>query len=335
MDTYLYHIGVDVSKSKLDFVILERLSLKVLKHLQVENAEEGIFKIFKYLEYKEISIDSALFCSENTGIYTFPLTLALALRKADLWIIHAMEIKLSKGLVRGKNDKTDAKEIALYSIRHFDKLRLYKAPVQDIQKLKLLFAEREKTSKALMILNSTKENKDFSLATVFHPIEMLNLRIQNHIKAHRTEIELKMLEIIDRNCALSKHYKLITSIPGIGKMTAIYLVITTGNFSQFENWRRYACYAGIAPFDYESGSSLKRNARVHHLGNRKIKTMLRMCALTCLRHDTQLREYYKKKKDEGKHHRLILNNIKCKLISRVFAVIKRGTPFVNVKGFAN
>jgi len=335
MDTYSYHIGVDVSKSKLDFVILERLSLKVLKHLQVENAEEGISKIFKYLEQNEICIENALFCSENTGIYTFPLTLGLALRKADLWIIHAMEIKLSKGLVRGKNDKTDAREIALYSIRHFEKLRLYRAPVQDIQKLRLLFAEREKTSKALLILNSTKENKDFSSATVFHPIEMLNLRIVNQLKIHRTEIELKMLETIDRNCALSKHYKLITSVPGIGKMTAIYLVITTGNFSQFENWRKYACYAGVAPFEHESGSSVKRNARIHRFGNRKIKTMLRMCALTCLRHDTQLREYYKKKKNEGKHHSLILNNIKCKLISRVFAVVKRNTPLVDVNGFAN
>ena len=59
-----------------------------------------------------------------------------------------------------------------------------------------------------------------------------------------------------------------------------------------------------------------------------------MCAMTSMKYDAQLKQYYHKKKAEGKNPMLILNNIRCKLISRVFAVINRGTPYIDACKFA-
>jgi len=57
--------------------------------------------------------------------------------------------------------------------------------------------------------------------------------------------------------------------------------------------------------------------------------------MTSMKHDAQLKQYYQKKKAEGKNYMLMLNNMRCKLISRDFAVISRGTPYVDTHKFAN
>lgn len=90
--------------------------------------------------------------------------------KLDYWIIPAIEIKRSKGISRGKNDKADAKDIALYSIRNIDKLKLSTLPETAIQQLKSLYTEREKGMKSFKIFEATKENIDFMPKQVYKSI---------------------------------------------------------------------------------------------------------------------------------------------------------------------
>ena len=66
-----------------------------------------------------------------------------------------------------------------------------------------------------------------------------------------------------------------------------------------------------------------------------MKSILQMCTLVAVKHDPQLKEYYERKKDEGKNAMLVLNNVKCKIIGRVFSVIKRQTPYINTYKFAS
>lgn len=332
---YNFHIGVDVSKTKLDFAVVDRLLVKLIKHFVIPNTKEGILDLLETLTESGITNGEVLVCLENTGVYSRHLCSVLANEKIDHWIADGLEIKLSKGIVRTKNDRVDALEIAMYSIRNIDKLKLYSAPHTEIIKLKLLFAEREKATKALLLFKSTNENLLFFSEDTFRTVASLNLKIVNEIKAHCKSVESHMLEIVNRNELLDKQYKLITSVTGIGKITALYFIITTNAFNYFANWRKYACYAGVAPFEYRSGTSVLKNPKVHKFGNKKMKAMLRMCAMTAITRDAQIKVYYKKKMSEGKHSRLVLNNIKCKLIARVFAVVKRKTLFVNIHGFAN
>ena len=143
-----------------------------------------------------------------------------------------------------------------------------------------------------------------------------------------------MLEIIAMEEKLNSQYKLVTSIPGIGMQTAIYLLIATKGFEAFENWRQLACYAGVAPFPYQSGTSIRGRNKVHPLADKKLKSLLNMCAICAVRHDRELKAYYERKVKEGKSKMLVINNVRAKLLARVFAVINRGTPFVNTHKFA-
>jgi transposase len=334
MKNYLFYVGVDISKSKLDVVLLKKEEPNVTNHFIVENNLKGVNEIFKNLTKQKIDLSTVLFCCENTGVYTFPLSSSLSESNLDFWVVPAIEIKQSKGISRGKNDKADAKDIALYSVRNIDKLKLSTLPETAIQQLKLLFTEREKVMKSFKIFEGTKENVDFMPKQVYKSIKSINNKTVKFLKATLKDIEKEMKTIISDHFELKNQFELIKSVPGIGDKTAIYMLIVTKGFTAFDNARKLACYAGTAPFEHTSGSSIKGRTKVNHMADKKMKSILQMCALVAVKHDPQLKEYYERKKGEGKNAMLVLNNVKCKIIGRVFSVINRRTPYINTYKFA-
>lgn len=334
MKNYLFYVGVDISKSKLDVVLLKKEEPNVTNHFIVENNLKGVKEIFKNLKKQKIDLSSVLFCCENTGVYTFPLSSSLSESNLDFWVVPAIEIKRSKGISRGKNDKADAKDIALYSIRNIDKLKLSTLPETAIQQLKLLFTEREKVMKSFKIFEATKENIDFIPKEVYKSIVLINNKTVGFLKTTLRAIEKEMKKIISNQMELQNQFELIKSVPGVGDKTAMYMLVVTRGFTAFDNARKFACYAGTAPFEHTSGSSIKGRTKVNHMADKKMKSILQMCALVAVKHDPQLKEYYERKKREGKNAMLVLNNVKCKIIGRVFSVINRQTPYINTYKFA-
>ena len=188
--------------------------------------------------------------------------------------------------------------------------------------------------KSIHLFESSKENIGFTSKEVYKMVNSINLKTLNHLKKSLKELEAKMKEIIKNHTVLNQQFKLIQSVPGVGQQTAIYFLISTKGFNAFDSARKFSCYAGVAPFEYSSGSSIKGRTKVNHLADKKIKSLLQMCALSAIKCDPQLKEYYNKKKEEGKNKMLVLNNIRCKIIGRIFAVINRQTPYINTYKFA-
>ncbi len=130
---------------------------------------------------------------------------------------------------------------------------------------------------------------------------------------------------------IHKNYVLIRSVFGIGLINAVLFIIYSNNFQSFPNARKYACYSGIAPFENRSGTSIRGKTRVSHLANKRLKSNLSNGARSAVQNDPELRLYYDRKAKEGKEHGVIMNAVKFKLITRVFAVVNRGTPFVRMR----
>jgi transposase len=120
----------------------------------------------------------------------------------------------------------------------------------------------------------------------------------------------------------------LTSIPGIGRQNALNFILFTNNFKDFHSANHLACYAGVVPFPNQSGGTIKKD-RVSKLANHKLKKLLHMAAMSCIRAHGDLKEYYIRKVKEGKNKMLVINALRNKLAHRMFAVIKRQTPYVN------
>lgn len=145
----------------------------------------------------------------------------------------------------------------------------------------------------------------------------------SQIKAIETEIR----ETIKEDKDLKTSNELIQSIKGIGPIIGAYLIAFTDNFRKFDNARKFACYCGIAPFSNQSGKYVGKSS-VSHLANKKIKSILSNAVPMTVLYDPQLGRYKQAKLLEGKTKGIIMNNIKNKLIQRVFAVVKRQSPYV-------
>lgn len=326
-------IGVDVSKAKLDAVIMENAKPGNMIHMVVANTPKGISSVLFRISDLGIEKEQVLFCFEQTGVYSAPLCLFLEGQGIDFWMVPAIEIKKSKGISRGKNDKTDAKDIATYAITQIRKLKLTTVPEAVITELRSLLSEREKIVKAIALFKSTKEAKGFLPNAVITSTLKINNKTLMMLGKRLKEIDTAMRDLVRDHPLCNRQYELIVSVPGVGAQTGFYLIAFTRCFTAFSSWRRLACFSGIAPFPYESGT-IKRRTKVSPMGNRKLKALLTMAALSAKTWDKEIKGYYERKRKEGKHPLSIINAIKCKIIARVFAVINRDSPFVNTQKFA-
>lgn len=334
MKNYLYYTGIDVSKKTLDYCVLDAATSQVVLHGKIANDITGISKLFDTFSKRGMDITRMFFCFENTGVYSLGLHIYFSEHDLDCSEVPALEIKRSRGLRRGKSDTVDAKDIALYSIRNRDKLKISRVPSKEIMSLKILLSEREKTVEAIKSFCMGKENVGFVQEEVLEIWQEGNKNIIEELRRYLHEIEQKMEDVIKQTEELSRQQELLMSIPGIGKTIAVYVIIATRGFTSFSNARKFACYAGVAPFEYSSGASVRGKTRVSPLADKKIKALLHLAAINAIRSDKELKDYYQRKKKEGKHSLLVLNNVKFKLIGRIFAVVNRDAKFVNTLKFS-
>lgn len=331
---YQIIVGIDVSKAKLDYCISAAPGYSSYRFGLISNNEKGIRQLIDLFQKKDTDNHTVLFCLENTGVYSMPVCYWLQANNFDYWVIPALEIKKAKGISRGKSDKADAKDIAMYALTHLHQLKLSALPEQSFIELRLLLAEREKLVRAIGTFKMTSENKSFLPKDILKSVLANNKKTITLLQQQLNNLEKLILKIVDENPLLKQQSKLLQSVPGIGKQTSINLIAYTHAFSSFRNWRKFACYCGLAPFPFQSGSSIKGKTKVNHLANKKLKALLNMAALSAKRNDPEIRNYFERKVNEGKNKMLVLNAIRCKVISRAFAVIQRNSAFVNLNKFA-
>lgn len=326
-----HFIGVDISKEKLDLALLTDPGKLQFQDKVITNDFNGFDSILEWLEKNQINLKDCIFCMEHTGTYGLLFFAWLSHMKINFCVEPALKIKRSLGITRGKNDKVDARRIADYAFTQKLKLKQFLLPSDLLLQLKQLLTYREQLVRINSGLkNSIKNHCQYQrvsgLKSISEEIEEMIANHENRIK----RIDKQILELIKSNEGLWKNYKLITSVTGVALIIASHMLVTTNNFTSFNNGRQYACYSGIAPFPHESGISIRGKTRVSHLGNKRIKTLLSNGANSAVYWDSQLKKYYDRKRAEGKDHQLIINTIRCKLVNRVFAVVKRQIPYVKI-----
>ena len=278
---------------------------------------------------------SVFYCFENTGNYSLKLAIFLSDKSIDYVEENPLLIKRSVGIVRGKTDKLDLFMIARYAWLHREELVVSTVRDTELQELGRLLAFRDQLVRDRTgMINSFKELKSLlkspSTDTCCKSIKCSTAYITKQILV----LENRMKDLMKSEISLDKNFSLLNTIKGVGLVLGCQLLYHTSNFKRFENWRQFSSYCGTAPFEYSSGTSIKRRNRCHHIGDRKMKTLLTLASVSAIQCDSELKLYYKKKVAEGKPKMVALNNVRNKLLARVFAVIKRGTPYVELQQFA-
>lgn len=319
MDQFKFYVGIDVSKLWLDIAIYQPF-IGIVGRQQIANTAKEIRQFLKdVVADKKSPQKDFLFCLENTGKYcnTFLKTSALF----NVWMELPIQIKRSQGLLRGKTDQWDAERIAEYAYRFKDKAVLWQPTDKTLLELKDL-----QTKRSLLVKSQSQFNQENKKDPVFRkPIAALKKAIE--------QVEEKMEQLIMKDDRYKQQFELLKTVPGIGKQTAIALILVTKGFTRLTESRKLSCFAGLAPFPYISGSSVKGRTKISKMGDMKLKSLINLSAWNAIRAIPSLKEYYQRKVSEGKHKLSAINAVRNKLIAMALAVVKRNTPFVKEFSF--
>lgn len=324
MKNWDFTLGVDVSKNTLDVCCAE-----IKEHIQIKNGTEGFLQFKKWCRHFDIKIQRSFLVMEYTGGYEYKLIQFCETNNIPYTRIPGLAIKNSLGIARGKNDKVDAARIAQYGEEKHKSLCADKPLNVAIVKLKeLLHFRKRMVRENAGYKSSIKERRHMYGDNKKDIIVKLLEQKQKENVKKIASLELELVKLVTADEKMHTNYTLLTSIKGIGKINALMTIAYTENFVSFTNPRSYAVYVGVIPFDHSSGTSIKGRKRVSHIANKELKQELNQAARSAMEWDKEMK-IYGENKMKTKCYKVVLNNIKFKLILRMFAVVKKGEMYVD------
>ena len=316
-------IGADISKKSIDL-----FCHGLHEHLKIKNDVSGFKKMQLWLNDSELVKEDLVVVMEHTGYYSYHFEGFLHQNQVQFCKVSALAIKKSLGLVRGKTDKIDAQRIACYGYEKQDRLRMEMPVDAALQRLQILNSTRSLLVKQRSsLICAVKEYR--VILSEKDPIIQGQIRLIGELTIQIKSLEKRMKELLNKPGPIAENFRLLNGIKGIGLIVATATLIKTNNFTRFKNRKKFSCYCGSAPFEYSSGTSIKKKTRISHLADKTMKTLLTQSAKTAIQHDKELKEYYQRRTQMGKSKASTINVVRNKLIHRMFAVIKRQTPFIN------
>lgn len=323
MKKWSFTLGVDVSKNTLDIHCPE-----FNQYIRIKNGTEGFLQLIKWCKNLGIDLKKSFMVMEYTGGYEYKLLQFCESRSILYTRIPGLAIKNSLGIARGKNDQVDAARIAQYGEEKHKSLTADRPLNPVIIRLKELLSFRKRLVRENAGYMATVKERRHMYGE--NPKDIIVKKLLQKQKANIRDIqaiESEMMKIVAQNENINTNYNLITSIKGIGKVNGLMTIAYTENFTSFNNPRSYAVYVGVIPFDHTSGTSIKGKKRVSHIANKELKQELNQAARSAMEWDKELRSYGENKL-KTKCYKIVLNNIKFKLILRMFAVVKKGEKYV-------
>lgn len=303
------YFGIDISKEVFDV-----FDSKGNYH-QFENKYSGFKKYLKLLDQTSHSV------MEATGYYHYQLAYFLVENNQIVSVENPLSVKrfIQMKLSKIKTDKSDAKMIFKYAQQIQPKYWVGQSKNQreclQITRLVGLFFKQTTAIK----------NKIHGENVLGNPSKIVIQSLKRSLK--NTQKEIKQLEEKLNEIVKSEHQSLMTrleSIPGLGRKTALMLIILTDGFERFESGGQLCSYAGITPIIRQSGSSVKGRPRISKVGNRKLRNLLFMCSFTACKHNKACREIYERIVAKGKSKKLALLAVCNKLLKQAFAIAKSG-----------
>lgn len=308
MACYSY-IGVDVSKSKLDVTIKGH-------HEVFSNSEDGVEALI--CQVKETESSDAVLILEASGGYERRLIEKSQQHGVQYHIAHANKVRAfakSKG-VKAKTDKLDCRVLKDYA-KAMDIVPDVNLLSESAHRIKQLLKRREE-------LKADRQREKNRLDKINVP--GIRDSIESHIKWLDDNIDAldKSLKDEQSNESIKTDHELLTSVPGIGDLTANYLLARLPELGKVKH-QVLAALVGVAPFNRDSGGM--RGKRYIQGGRRHLRHALYMAALTATRFNPPLKDFYQRLKAAGKPVKVAIIAVMRKLLSMVNSVMKRRTPW--------
>lgn len=310
-------LGIDVSKLTIDVALMVGDKLRPRKF---DNNAAGFAHLQLWLEKNGGT--GAHVCMEATGRYYEALAESLYSNSYTVSVVNPIRIKgyAKVELKRHKTDELDASLIARYcATQNPDLWKPMPTEIREVQ-------EAERYLDALKEMKQQESNRLESLLVSRAVKETIQKHIEQ-INADIAELEKWLKDHVQSHERLAEHYRLITSIIGIGNVTAITWLGEIGYGDRFALSRQVESFTGLTTKKTQSGTSIHGRERLSKVGNRYLRKALYMPAMVAINHNPLIKSFAQRLRERGKPPMVIIGAVMRKLVRLIFAVVKSGKPF--------
>lgn len=333
-------VGIDFSKKTFNAAILrpskERRELFFIAEKEFTNDIDGADAFTNWVNDAASlrgDFSDVLVGGEDTGSYSMLLPRVLCSLSIACSLQNPLAIKNGVGkIVRGKSDPADARMIAEYFWRYQDSVRLYEPETKTTRSLREKYTLRKTLSNIMVRYKNLVKESECRLQAypdcqdIMDSIKFYSGEV-SRLKKKIKKIDKELEKIVESDEEFSKLSDRLTSIPGIGKLTAVLLIVITRGFSRFDNAKQLASFCGVAPHLHQSGTSLQKGAHRSRYADPTISGLLHMVALTAITHDSKMMHYAERKKMQGKPFLVIMNNVKNKILTMAYSIATKNTLY--------
>lgn len=317
----MFYLGVDVSKAKLDCMLLDSTTGKV-KSKSIQNTNAGFKQLIEWLAEKKAP--NAHVIMEPTGVYHEPAALALTDAGLTLSLVNPAQLRqFAQGLgVKNKTDKADSTVLARYG--ETLKPDVWQPPSKSARHLKALLARRDAIADDLQREQNRQEAIEFAVS----PDEVKHSIIQSisFLKAELKRLEEMIKQHIDSDPDLRCKKDLLETIPGVGERVSSNL---TALFSAktFDSAEQLAAYLGLVPVQWESGTSVRGRPRLSKAGPSHLRKLLYMPAVVARKWNPHIKSFSDRLIAKGKSKMAVIGACMRKLAHLCFGVVHTGRPY--------
>ena len=330
---YSYFLGLDVSKKTVNYCLRHRAEVcaEVCGEGQVDNTPQALERLVSQLRATyDLSPVQLLCCVENTGHYSNPALLLTATAELHVWLEDPFQLSRCLGRRPTKTDQLDARAIAEYADRFSDRHQRYELPQRAHHLLGELHALRcDLKQQQQRLTTRHNERRAFSLyAQTFDNavLERTVATFQTALESGIKDLEAEILRVVAADAELRQLNELVRSVPGMGPVTGVSVLLETGLFQKVPTARQAAAYAGLVAHRRQSGTAMNYQSRAGY-GNQVLKTALHQGAHCLIAKPGPLRDFYRRLRDQGKPYKKAINAVRHKILRWVYACVKSGQLF--------
>ncbi len=324
----MFFIGIDVSKKKLNgVVLLDEQTLKK-RSKTVPNTPEGHQQLVDWCRKQTgVEVDQWHAVMEATGPYHEALALALHQAGLRVSVINPKRLKdFAKGLgVKAKNDAVDALCIARFGAMNRSHLRLWQPESPPVRQLRALLRRLAALEKDCQREQNRLEKAQISHASK-EVLESLNRAI-GFLEQERQALIKLIDEHIERHPTLKQQRQHLQSIPGVGPVVSALMTGLFEDGQRFDSAPQVASFLGLFPTQHESGSSVHQRPHLSKSGPAYLRAKLYMATVSALRCNPDIQAFYDRLCARGKCKMAALAAAMRKLVHICFGVVKNQTEY--------
>ena len=326
-----YVTGIDVAKKELVVClgkVYADLTIELCAHKTFINDAKGFDALVLWARKYAGEQGLVRYVMEATGVYHEPLAYFLDGRSYEVSII--MPNKISNYMrtldIKTITDKTASEAIARFGLER--KLDLWKKPKEVYKKLKQLVRERDQIVVERTAIKNQLHAEESEAWPNERTIERLKERITILDKQEK-EVNRDMDDFASKDTEAKGSVKLLCSIPGVGKLTAITVLAETNGFDQIRNRRQLASYAGFDIKEKQSGTSVRGKARISKRGNKYLRKAMFLPAMAAIRTDERARAIFTRLVSKHGIKMKAAVAVQRKLLEMCFTIFKTKTKYDN------